>query len=91
MQKGNISLLSSNNFPCTEVYKKPDDASQLEPKHVAVGKQIHLPLCLIYLWFVNSSGHVLASNSDITLLHLSTTAAIQLLHVEHLALIHTIE
>jgi hypothetical protein len=28
------------NFPCISVYKRPDDGSQLEPKHITVNKLV---------------------------------------------------
>jgi hypothetical protein len=39
MQKDRYTSHAVYNFSCIEVYKRPDDDSQLQPKHVAVDKQ----------------------------------------------------
>jgi len=43
-----------HNLPYINVYKSPDDGSQLQPKHVALYKLIKLVLCvnnlLVYIY-----------------------------------------
>jgi len=37
---GVLHLNTVHNLSCISIYKRPDDCSQLEPKHVAVNKLI---------------------------------------------------
>jgi hypothetical protein len=39
-EMGDIHLTAVYNFSCINVYKRTDDGSQLEPKHVAVNELI---------------------------------------------------
>jgi len=38
-----------SNFSCIKFYKRPDDGSQLQPKHVAVNKLIKLMYMTVFI------------------------------------------
>ena len=50
-------MIAVYNFSCIKVYKRPDNGSKLEPKHVVVNQSMKLVLCVTDLIHMLVMGH----------------------------------